>query len=573
MAYLQVDQGKLAGQVLELLGERVLLGRHPNCQIVLDNAAVSRHHAQILESHGHYYLEDLRSRNHTYLNGQVIEGRTELNDADVIKVCDIVMSFHLKLPSGSDATIVGGRGTDLHRPGSSRGKARPVSDSRHVVIGNDEKDSSSIIGTQQANISSSLLLKVRPEAKLRAVLDISNALAGTLNIDEVLEKILDGLFKVFPQAEYGAVLLNDAEREKLMVRAAKSRLGESDEARISTTIVKRALETGEAILSADALSDRRFEMSESLSDLQIRSMMCVPLASTMGEKLGVIQIDTKNLKQRFSPDDLEMLVSVASQASLAIENAALHEEILYKRDIERDLEFAMQVQLGFLPNQRPKPDGYEFYDYYEAALHVGGDYFDYIALPDDRVGLALGDVAGKGMPAALLMARLYSSARYQLLTQPSAGAALTGINADIASSGLGYRFITGVLGILDPEKHELTLSNAGHMAPIRRTSSGVKPMVLQQSGMPLGVVPDETYGETTVELEVDDAIVVFTDGVTEAMNPSNEIYGRERLIAYIEQGPQALEELVKGVIADVETFCDGRPQRDDVCLVCLRRTA
>jgi len=569
VAFLQVDRGTRAEQTLELRGERMLLGRHPNCQIVLDNAAVSRHHAQILESHGHYYLEDLRSRNHTYLNGEILEGRTELNDADVIKVCDVVMSFHLKLPSAPDGTLAG-----AEFPGTQSGRAQPVSDSKRVVIGDGPNDSSSIIGTQDAKVSSSLLLRVRPEAKLRAVLEISNALAGTLKFDEVLEKILDGLFKVFPQAENGAVLLKDKQRGgKLMVQADKSRRGEGGEARVSMTIVERALESGEAILSADALSDQRFEMSESLSSLQIRSMMCVPLVSTVEENLGVIQIDTHDLKHRFSEDDLDMLVSVASQASLAVENAALHEEIVNKRDFERDLEFAMQVQLGFLPSKRPKPDGYEFYDYYEAALQVGGDYFDYIVLADGRVAMALGDVAGKGMPAALLMARLYSSARYQLLTQPSAGTALTGVNADIASSGLGYRFITGVLAILDPTTHDVVVANAGHMAPLLRRADGeVEQLALQNSGMPLGVVPDETYGETALKVELGDTIVVYTDGVTEAMNPENEIYGRERLMEYLSGGPAQAQDLVNGVIADVEKFCAGRPQRDDVCLVCMHRT-
>jgi serine phosphatase RsbU (regulator of sigma subunit) len=572
---LQLDQGKRPAQIVELRGERILLGRHPNCQIVLDNAAVSRHHAQILESHGHYYLEDLRSRNHTYLNGEVLEGRTELNDADVIKVCDLVMSFHFKLPSTQDPTLATGPmdldGTDP--PTNSKTRTRVASDSHRVVIGEDANDSSSIVGTQNAKVASSLLLSVRPEAKLRAVLEISNALARTLDFDEVLQKILDGLFKLFPQAENGSMLLHDPQKGKLLVRATKSRRGREGEARISQTIVRRALETGEAILSADALTDRRFEMSESLSNLQIRSMMCVPLISTSDDKLGVLQIDTTDLKHQFSQEDLDLLVSVASQAALAVENAALHEEILKKRDIERDLEFAMQVQLGFLPTQRPRPPGYEFYDYYEAALRVGGDYFDYVVLPDERVAFALGDVAGKGMAAALLMARLYSSARYQLLTQPSASAALTGLNADIASSGLGYRFITSVLAILDPKQHTVTIANAGHMAPLWCNSRGeVQPIVLKQSGMPLGVVPDETYGETTLPLEPGDTIVVYTDGVTEAMNLGNDIYGREQLMACMQRNSDTLETLVKGIVADVEEFCGGRPQRDDVCLVCLRRS-
>src|SRR5690606_29949172 len=131
------------------------------------------------------------------------------------------------------------------------------------------------------------------------------------------------------------------------------------------------------------------------------------------------------------------------------------------REMERDLDFATQVQLGFLPKERPKVLGYVFADYYEAALRVGGDYFDYISMPEGRLAIALGDVAGKGMPAALLMARLYSSARFQLFTAENPAEALQGLNKDIAGSGLGHRFITFVLMVLDPPTGRVTVVNAG----------------------------------------------------------------------------------------------------------------
>lgn len=574
MAFLRVDQGRNVGQSLELRGERIILGRHPSCQIVLDNAAVSRHHAQILESHGNFYVEDLRSRNHTYLNGDVLESRRQLRNADEIRVCDVVLSFHLQQPPKREAGAAAEGPLEKTRVDSRVGNRPTVSDEKLVEqLNEDANDSSSIIGTQSANASSSLLLAVRPEAKLRSIMEIGKALAGSLNLDEVLSRILDGLFAIFPQADNGFVLLRDPKTNKLLMRASKLRsTSDDDDVRISMTVVRKAMDSGDAILSADALTDKRFDLSESLSGLRIRSMMCVPLVGNKGEKLGVLQLDTKDLKQRFSQDDLDMLVSVASQASLAVENATLHEEILLQRDLERDLEFAMQVQLGFLPSQRPKVEGYEFHDYYEAALRVGGDYFDYISLPDGRLAFTIGDVAGKGVPAALLMARLYSSARYQLLTKPSAAAALTGLNADIASSGLGYRFVTSVFAILDPVHHTVSIANAGHMAPLLRDAKKkVKPVAQQQSGMPLGVVPTQEYGESVVDLKPGDTLLIYTDGVTEAMNPIREIYGRERLIKFLGKSPVSLDKMVNALVADVEEFCHEQAQRDDICLVALRR--
>jgi serine phosphatase RsbU (regulator of sigma subunit) len=399
-------------------------------------------------------------------------------------------------------------------------------------------------------------------------------LASVLRLDDVLQKIMDALFKVFPQADDGFVVLKDPDTGKLAVRARKSRLSNDDSStRISMTVVRQAMDSGEAILSADAVRDSRFELSDSLSELKIRSMMCVPLLDSERKPQGVIQIDTRNLRQKFSQSDLEVLVSVAAQASLAVENSRLHEILLRQRDIQRDLEVATQIQLGFLPNKRPKLPGYEFYDYYEAAQSVGGDYFDYVTRPDGRIAIAVADVAGKGIPAALLMARLYSSARIQLLTHPSAAAAMNALNAEIASSGLGYRFITCVVVMLDPQTHEISIANAGHLPPYLRSARGrIKALAEEVSGMPLGVAPSQQFEEVKVTVKPEEMLVLYTDGITEAMNPKSELYGGKRLRKFLSDGSSGTEDLVKGIVADVETFCKERSQKDDMCIVCVRRT-
>jgi len=569
VAYLKVIKGSYPREILELAGERTVLGRHPHCEVVLDDVSVSRHHAQILESHGRYYLEDLRSRNRTYLNEATIEGRTELDDLDTIKVCDVHFRFHLQMPANDVSPM-----PKTHE----RMDALTIPERSMDGSTGDIEDSSLIIGTVSAKDGSNWRLDVKPEAKLRAVLEISQAVGNTLNVDEVLQKTLDGLFKIYPQADGGFVLLHDPGTRKVIAKATKFRGNQhEDSIRISTTIVNQAVETRDAILSADAVEDSQFELSDSLLELQIHSMMCVPLVGKSQDNVfGVIQIDNRNVKQKFSQDDLDMLVSVASQVSLAVENVRLHEEILReslkKREMERDLEFATQIQLGFLPNQPPKLPGYEFFDFYESALSVGGDYFDYINLPDGRVAVAVGDVAGKGVSAALLMARLYSSARFHLLTQPTVADAMAGLNADVASSGLGHRFITFIIAILDPDTHQVTIGNAGHLPPIWRKVDGEVQFVGQQdSGMPLGIKPNQVFTEMKSTLQPEETLLLYTDGITEAMNPHEELYGRKRLSRYISGGPTGVEELVNGIIGDVETFCGEQSLRDDVCLVCLQR--
>lgn len=594
MAFLKLEKEDCPGQIIELTGERLIIGRHPNCEIVLDNAAVSRYHAQILVSHGHYFLEDLRSRNRTFLNGDLVEGRIELNEKDSIKVCDIEFIFYRHLPPLTEtdtkehivtsiyiqdqkesASVLDDEDSHVDLPESD------TSQSGKVLIQPDEKISgkkkedlsSSIITTLKAKADSRLSMKVRSDARLRAVLDISNALARILDLDEVLNATLKGLFEIFPQSHEGFILLKDPLKNKLVVKATLSRKENTEpKVKISMTIVKQAMQTGEAILSADAIQDSRFEMSDSLSQLQIRSVMCTPLMLKTGDIIGVIQIDSNDLERTFSENDLDTFTSVSSQVSLAIENATMHEELLRQRDLQRELDFATQVQLGFLPNKRPKADGYKFFDYYEAAMRVGGDYFDYIIMPEGRVAIALGDVAGKGVPAALLMARLYSSARFHLLTQPELNVALEGLNSEIASSGLGHRFITFVVIVLDPANNKASVVNAGHLPPMIRNREGTVPLISKEDTcMPLGISPQQSFKEVTVNLEPGDTICLYTDGITESMNNKNEIFGRKKLNEFIEEGPEDLEDLINGLVAEVEKFSQYRPHSDDICVVGIQR--
>jgi len=586
VAVLKVLKGSCPGQIRDLHGEKTVFGRHPNCQIVLDNAAVSRHHAQILESHGHFYLEDLRSRNGTQLNGAPVDGRFELREADKITVCGFVFRFHFEMPpaeglSTESALLVADR-VKVNQAKTNQATVISKTDDLINIDGVDASDSagqSSIISVLDASSASDLRLSVNPELKLRAIVEISKSLGQVLELTEVLDKILVGLFKSFAQADEGFVVLRDAKTGEFSIKASKTRRGENaDAGHISMTIMTQVLEKGDGVLSDDASEDSRFKNSESVADLKIRSVICAPLLSQSDGALGVIQISTSNRRTQFSQDDLDLLISVATQARLAIENASLHQANMQQRDLERELEFAQQVQLGFLPSKRPKLADYLFYDYYEAAHHIGGDYFDYVTIFDrtvsnvSKVAIACADVAGKGLAAALLMVRLKSLAPNQLQTQPNVESAMTALNRDVATCGLGHRFITCVMAVIDPQKHEVYLANAGHPSPIRRDIEGfVQAVGHQQSGMPLGIQPDQQFREVRMKIEPGDTWLFYTDGVTEAMTVDGEIYGIQRLQDYIARGPDDLEQLVKGIVTDVEEFSSDAQQHDDMCIVCFQR--
>jgi len=243
--------------------------------------------------------------------------------------------------------------------------------------------------------------------------------------------------------------------------------------------------------------------------------------------------------------------------------------------LKRDLELARGVQRGFLPPRLPEVPGYEFFAYYESAYEVGGDYYDFIPLPRQRVAVLLGDVAGKGVAAALLMAKLSADARFCMLTEPDAAAAVTKLNALMNLSGIADGFVTLVAAVLDHESHTVTLVNAGHPSPLlyRRASRTVDEATsTDMAGLPIGVLDGVSYASCQVALGPGDCILAFTDGVTEAMDVNN-VQLRTRGVYAAVQGEAYLPgALGERVVQTVKQFAAGRSQQDDIALVGFGRT-
>ena len=563
MAFLEVIEGPNPGRRYPLRGDRIVLGRHPDCDVVLDVAAVSRQHAAIVRSGSSFFIEDMGSRNGTFVNSQIVSGREPLKQKDRVKICDLDFTFYLTAPENpaDGSALIGDQSSSL---------ALLVDDAEEE----GETSKSTVMSSLEvASSKSGAFLSARPEVKLAAMMEIAQALGRAVSLEEVLPKLLASLFKIFVQADRGFVILQANESAPLIPMAVKHRRPSgSDAVRISKTIVRQAMLSKKAILSADAASDTRFDMSQSIADFQIRSLMCVPLVGSDDRALGVIQIDTLDQRSRFNNDDLEVLVSVASQAAIAIENAELHEQTLRQKAIQRDLELAHKVQQGLLPAAAPKVAGYHFFSYYEPANQVGGDYYDYIRLSPEKLAVVVGDVSGKGVSAALLMAKLAGEVRFCLASEPDHARAVCRINSTFASSGWDDRFVTFVLAVLDLERHELTIVNAGHMPPLLRRASGeVIEIGDEEAGLPLGVASDYEYESFTMGLAPGEFLSIFTDGISEAMNTSNDLYGLDRLRKIIGTPTITVDGLGQHILDDVRTFVGGRPQSDDMCLACFGR--
>jgi phosphoserine phosphatase RsbU/P len=361
----------------------------------------------------------------------------------------------------------------------------------------------------------------------------------------------------------------------MIPRAIKHRRGDTDESvKISRTILQQVLEKKQAILSADAASDSRFRASESISSLTIRSMMCVPLLSLADEPIGVINIDTQNPLAQFKADDLDLLVAVAGQAAMSLESARLLASHVDKQKQDAEMAIARTVQQALLPDRMPLVAGYEFFAFYEAAQAVGGDYYDLIELPGGRIALAFGDVAGKGVPASLVMSRLSSAVRNIVEYVPDPAEAVVRINNHMCAKAVEGRFVTFVLVILDPAQHTMSVVNAGHMSPLIRHASGAVVDYDENSvGVPLGVVDDFPYQAVGRALDPGDCVVIYTDGVSEAMNAASELYTIERLRELVANSSGRPAELGPAIREDVKAHAAGRPQNDDITLMVFGRTA
>jgi serine phosphatase RsbU (regulator of sigma subunit)/pSer/pThr/pTyr-binding forkhead associated (FHA) protein len=558
MASLKVHKGNNPNTVIPLdSGDKWVMGRNTDCQVVINLPAVSREHAIIRLIQGKYYIEDLKSRNGTAVNNNEVKARTELKHADRIKICDSVFEF-LSAPAKPDLP-------DFLKPGG-------------VQQDDEGEESSSTVEATISTATKQRLLETQPSEKLAFLLEITSELTQTFNEDQLLPKIGESLFQVFRQADRAFIILADeANENRLIPKVIKTRRAQDEStARFSRKIVNRCLETAQALLSEDATTDKQFDLSQSIADCRIRSVMCAPLTmKSTGKAFGVIQLDTQDRHKKFVQDDLRLLMAVAGQAAIALENAKLHDNLVARAGLERDLRLAHQVQMSFLPKKPPQFAGYEFFAHYESAQEVGGDYYDFIPLPGPRLAIGLGDVAGKGVPAALLMAKVSSDARFSMLTETDPAQAVYRLNELMQEAGMLDRFVTLAMGLLDPVAHQVTFVNAGHLPPIiyRQATGKLEEATDRNSaGFPLGVADGIPYEAVSVSLQPGDAVTLFTDGVTEAKNKQDAEFQLEGAMSALRPGPWSPTAMGQRLVAAVRQHALGCKQHDDITVVCFGRT-
>ncbi len=560
MAILTSADESVLKKKFTLAKEPVVIGRHPDCEIHIDDGSVSRRHAQVVYQDGSYFIEDLDSRNGTFLNDQQIYQPSKLYDNSIIRVCDISLVFRSSdLPGG----------TVRPRPTLNQDRSPPQIASS-VFLEDDDSGSQIMSRLDVPSHHSRTHNRVGAEEKLLALTKITYALSESVERDEVLSKILDFLFDLFIEADRGFIILRDSEG-RLQPLGVKTRRAHDDEQiRISRTIVHQVMDTKQPLISSDAAADDQFDMAQSIVDFRIRSIMCAPLINSQDESIGVIQLDTLKQSIAFKEEDLETLVTVAMQASLAIQKSDLFEDVKKADMLADDLQLAHELQQRFLPQRAPDLQGFSFFSYYRPMQQVGGDYFDYVPLDNNRVGIIVADVVGHGIPAALLMAKVSAESRFALATSATAVEAISKMNNNLSDLNID-RFVTLVLGLLDVDAGKMTIVNAGHMPPILRHQSGeIRQLAIEEAGLPLGIMEDYEYEAVEIEVRRGDVVVMYTDGINEAMDADGNQLTTQFMIDEIKSSQTKTPETIGELICQTVTRHIGRtPAIDDMCVVCI----
>lgn len=406
--------------------------------------------------------------------------------------------------------------------------------------------------------------------RMRQVVEAAKTVNSTLDLDRLLQIILDAALQIV-DAENGTLYLVDGVRQELWSKVLRGATLVEIRLPIGRGIAGFVASTGETIRIDDAYLDPRFNPDfDSRTGFRTRSMLCLPVRNKEKEIVGVLQLLNKR-DQSFSSEDEEVISALSVHSAIALENARLYAMERESKALEKELNAAQNVQLSLLPQRPPLVEGYDLFGMSAAARWVGGDYFDYIDIDEQRMAICLGDVTGKGLPAALLMANIQALLRSQQMVGPTPRRIMARTNKLLRQSISEGKFVTLFYGILDVKQHWLVYTNAGHENPVLIRPDGSMERLIA-GGTVLGILDDLFFEEGTAKLNPGDTVVMYSDGVTEAANPAGELFGIPRLEQCIaEHAGVDAKSVAKSITDTVYAFADGEPMRDDLTLLVVRR--
>lgn len=536
-------------RVVDLDGDRIGVGRSRVNELCYpDDAGLSRQHMVLLRRDGDWIVEDLGSKNGTLVNGTRLTSPHVLRPGDRITVGHLTLEFGAGPAGGSDTVVF----LESPQEDQTAEGATMVSTSLAGALGTETAE----------DLGKTRVFQGSPQ--MRALIRAGKELAVHRPLQDLFQVIMDLSVEAVGA---GRGVLMTLEGEDLVARAARG-----TGFQISTAVRDRVLQEKASLLVRDAQLDRAFRERMSIVEQKVRSMLAVPL-QTNDRVIGLIYLDSPHFIREFTPEDLNLLTVMANVAAIRIEHARLAEIEQAERVMARDIEQAAQIQRGLLPTAAPSVAGLDIAGHNASCRTVGGDYYDFLTYPDGRIAILVADVAGKGMPAALLMSSLQARAQVIFDEPDDLAARVTKLNRFVSTKIPDNRFITFFICVIDPRTGEVTYSNAGHNPPLLLRGDG-RVEQLGDGGMILGILPAARYQESRCTLEVGDVVVFFSDGVTEAPQPgSEEEFGEDRLAELVSRNREApAATIVHHVIEAVAAFTGGT-LADDLTVVVTRRVA
>jgi serine phosphatase RsbU (regulator of sigma subunit) len=542
MPEIVIESSDGSRQRFRMAKDRVTIGRARDSDIFLPDQWLSRHHAEIQNREGAFFLLDLGSKNGTLLNGERVRQQRRLQNGDVIALGEHHLTFSAE-GAGED---------DFQLEGTRVFSARDLSEIKTGPATDAEGQ--------------------RLQSRLLLVLDrTARDLLTHCALPELFDKVLDLLFEAVP-AQRAAILMLEGRPAQPVIKASRSRQGQQL-ASVPRSIARKVIDEMTSVLIPNILEDAAFRSQDSILRTGIRSALCAPLWFTdegaADEVIGLVYLDSMVGSHSFSEEDLAIVTHLAYVAGVKIENARLMEERLEKRRLEADMQVAAEIQRSLLPDAPPDVPGYDVIGINLSCRTVGGDYYDYM-MDDGRMLFALGDVSGKGTGAALLMTVLRAAVR-GFWTEGSPADAVERINRTVVQNIPPNKYITFFLGQLDPGTGQVRYVNAGHNPPLLVRADG-QVETLCDGGMVLGLLEGVPYEEGEALLDPGDVLVVYSDGVTETWDAGDEEFGEGRLADLLVQGRGMDAASIQArILSGLDAFSGGAKGTDDRTLIVIKR--
>jgi sigma-B regulation protein RsbU (phosphoserine phosphatase) len=406
---------------------------------------------------------------------------------------------------------------------------------------------------------------------LKECFKVSGLINSSLQLEQVLENIMTTSRSIL-KADACSLMLVDEKSEELVFQVAQGPVAHKLKGGLRIKrgqgIAGNVYHTGEPLLIENAYEDNRFNREfDRMTGYRTQTILCVPL-KIKERVIGVSQVINKLDGSNFNQEDKETLSLLCSNAAIAVENARLHHEILRTQQIEQDLAIAKSIQLSFLPQEMPKLQGFRFDAHYQSAREIGGDFYDFIHLDDDHIGILIGDVSGKGVAAALFMARFTTDFRVLAIRERDPERLIGRINDIACVQSCRGMFVTLLYMVLKKNSGEAVFVNAGHLPPIIWNSSEGKCVTLRGSGgPPIGIVPGQHYASGQMSLSPGACVLLSTDGLMEAKNAQGGLFGWERIENCLEAGGSDVVSVKSRISFSLSQFVGECPQSDDITLV------